>query len=308
MASDATSSTLPAGSAERVVAVPVAELRRRPDHRGECVTECPIGSRLHVLDDRDEARWLHVRCPDGYRAWIRSWATVPFDRRRHLGGLYVRAANAAVRNRPDRRASIVSPIPMGGRLVPRAARGKGRWRAVLLPDGRTGWIAREEIDSDALPQEGGFWGPCGARETRPDGSDFARASVARSISRARDLLGVPYRWGGVTSWGIDCSGLVRLVLGLEGIPIPRDAGDQYRAVERWRCATAPGSLRAGDLVFFGSPLGSVDHVGFGLGGRPGRFIHASGTVRISGLNRRDRLFELALRERVQAIIRPPYGP
>jgi peptidoglycan DL-endopeptidase CwlO len=80
------------------------------------------------------------------------------------------------------------------------------------------------------------------------------------VGIARKYLGVNYRWGGTDpGTGLDCSGLTRLVYGQVGIRLPRTSADQART------GTPVASLaaaRAGDLVFFGSP---VHHVGIYLG-------------------------------------------
>lgn len=300
------SSTRQAASTERIVSAPLADLRRRPDHRSECVSECPMGSRLLVLEARDGGRWLRVLAPDGYRAWIRSWATVGRSHRVAARGLTVRAVAAAVRSRPERSAPVVCPVPMSARLGAGGVR--GAWRAVLTPNGAKGWIERSAVEDDGVAESAGIWGPCSPRGPRPNPDSISRATVDRCVARAMAILGAPYRWGGVTPWGIDCSGLIRLILGLEGVGLPRDAGKQRESLAEWERPVSPAAIRAGDLVFFGARAGVIDHVGFGIGGRPGRFIHSSGWVRISGLNGRDPMFDSTLRGRVRAVIRLPFAP
>jgi len=98
----------------------------------------------------------------------------------------------------------------------------------------------------------------------------------RAATYARSFVGVPYRWGGSSPGGFDCSGLVRYVYRQFGVDLPHSSYADFnlgRRVGRW-------ALQPGDLVFF-SGLG---HVGMYVG--DGRFIHAphSGTrVQISRL-------------------------
>lgn len=86
------------------------------------------------------------------------------------------------------------------------------------------------------------------------------------IRLAKDRLGVPYRRGGTTPQGFDCSGFVRYVYRLAGYPLPRTTGQMYRQL---RPVSDP---RPGELLFFDTEGRGITHVAIWLGN--GRFIHA----------------------------------
>ena len=85
-------------------------------------------------------------------------------------------------------------------------------------------------------------------------------------------LGVPYRYGGSTTDGFDCSGLVHYAYSKAGKSIPRTTAGQWRGLR----PVAANSLRVGDILFFNIE-GKVSHVGLYLGSR--RFVHAPSTGR-----------------------------
>jgi cell wall-associated NlpC family hydrolase len=94
---------------------------------------------------------------------------------------------------------------------------------------------------------------------------------------AARYLGVPYRWGGASPAGFDCSGLVAYVYAQLGITLPHYTVAQYAL----GVAVARDQLQPGDLVFFDG----LGHVGIYIGG--GQFIHAPHTgdvVRVSSLS------------------------
>jgi cell wall-associated NlpC family hydrolase len=94
---------------------------------------------------------------------------------------------------------------------------------------------------------------------------------------AARYLGVPYRWGGESPTGFDCSGLVAYVYAQLGISLPHYTVAQYAL----GVAVARDQLQPGDLVFFDG----LGHVGIYIGG--GQFIHAPHTgdvVRVSSLS------------------------
>ena len=87
------------------------------------------------------------------------------------------------------------------------------------------------------------------------------------------MLNVPYRFGGSTLRGIDCSAYVQRVFGLMDVPIPRTAREQYAVGER----IGRDDIQVGDLVFFRTYASFPSHVGIYLG--ENLFIHASSMVR-----------------------------
>ena len=119
-------------------------------------------------------------------------------------------------------------------------------------------------------------------EMREMGAESAVLRIARRDATLRDdapnWLGIPYRWGGTTRRGIDCSAFVQQYVRENlGIELPRaTAGQQYEGVP-----VEQDQLQAGDLVFFRRR--GVRHVGVYLS--EGDFIHASSSrgVTISNL-------------------------
>lgn len=87
---------------------------------------------------------------------------------------------------------------------------------------------------------------------------------ARAMRIAARELGTPYRYGGISPRGFDCSGLVAYVYGKLGVDLPHNAAAQYA----YGRPVSPGHLRPGDLVFFHG----LGHVGLYLG--RGKIIHA----------------------------------
>jgi hypothetical protein len=110
----------------------------------------------------------------------------------------------------------------------------------------------------------------------PLASQAGVVNIGRGIvEQAKRFLDLPYLWGGVSSYGFDCSGLAHAMHRYFGISIPRDASDQAKQgtpVERKQ-------LEAGDLVFFAHEegKGSIHHVGIYAGDN--QMIHSPETTK-----------------------------
>ena len=101
--------------------------------------------------------------------------------------------------------------------------------------------------------------------------DAPPLTIPETIELAHRFLGLPYTWGGTSSYGYDCSGFTQMLLRRRGILMPRDAHPQAHW-ERME-TVEPAALRPGDLLFFGEKGGRITHTGMYLGA--GKFIHAT---------------------------------
>ena len=127
------------------------------------------------------------------------------------------------------------------------------------------FIAGGCASSRLVPQQ-----PGGPRERESVNAPLEAEPSAgeKVVSIAAAFLGKPYRFGGDNPNGFDCSGLVFYSFERLGVKVPRTAADQRKAAERVKRS----NLEPGDLVFFRSSRGRIDHVGIYAGN--GKFIHA----------------------------------
>lgn len=90
------------------------------------------------------------------------------------------------------------------------------------------------------------------------------------VQHALSLLGSPYRRGGTTARGFDCSGFTTVLFARQGISLPRTAAEQFQ----YGVPVAADELAPGDLVFFRDTYKrGISHVGIYIG--EGRFVHAA---------------------------------
>ncbi len=141
------------------------------------------------------------------------------------------------------------------------------WARVQLADGRAGYMRNQFLSEKKFSQAGAWLDELPQAEIA-DENAFRRAVA----DTAKTYLGVQYRWGGKTTAGIDCSGLVSVSYMLNGILIYRDAkimdGFPLKEIKK-------EEMKVGDLLFF------PGHVAMYLG--DGLYVHSTGKIGSGGV-------------------------
>jgi hypothetical protein len=225
----------------------VAPVSREPNLRSEQVTQFVLGETARVLESQGE--WRRVRLDgDRYEGWVHRGYALETDHEIARG--WRESATAWSEG------AVVEVD--GGTLVRLPVRARVGLSAprVNLPDGRQGTVI--------------------AGQVTPHARVVARASASSpELWALRAFAGTPYQWGGVTPWGVDCSGLVQTTFLARGISLPRDAANQAEmGIE-----IATGEHRPGDLLFFSERGDRITHVAFA--GPSDTLVHS--TVACGGL-------------------------
>jgi cell wall-associated NlpC family hydrolase len=199
---------------------PQAPVRREPSHDAPLDTEALHGERVTVYDENGEGWYWGQLCSDGYVGWIPANALRP-------PGPPPTHRVAALRTFvfPGRsiKAPPVDALSLGSRVAVRTLQRDDTRELTDLASGL------------CIPTR--HLAPVASREP-----DF--------VAVAERFVGVPYLWGGKTSLGIDCSGLVQTALTASCVACPRDSDMQEHALGVPLPTDDLARLRRGDLIFW----------------------------------------------------------
>jgi cell wall-associated NlpC family hydrolase len=237
---------------------PVVSMREHPTHSASVVSQTIFGEEVGV--EKEQAGWTYITTPDGYNGWVESntvaQTELPYDTSTTISRL---AAHVyAVK---DTEYGPVKTLPYGSKVhIDNAS--DTRWAKVSLPDGSEGYIQNGDIALEASLRD-----------------------KADLVAFSQRFLGLPYTWGGRSSFGYDCSGFIQMLYSQIGIDLQRDSKQQILD-ERFLTVDL-SNLEPGDLIFFGKADKRIGHVGMYIG--DDKFIHTSARecrpwLRISSLS------------------------
>jgi len=246
-----------------VVLQPVANMYSRPSRDADVVSQTIYGSNVFILEEQEG--WAHIRTADEYTGWTPlPWllkgkpyaASGKFAEVQSLFAHIYREASVT-RHEP----LLTAPFETRLELVATPDSG-AKWLQVRLPDDRSGWIQAGDVSLDPR-----------------------KLTISETLEFARRFLGLPYTWGGTSSYGYDCSGFSQMLGRRRGILMPRDAQPQAEWIGVLPVESKE-DLQSGDLLYFGSSPNKITHTGIYMG--QGRFInattHETPMVRIDDLN------------------------
>lgn len=241
-------------AADGVVVKPVADMHSGPREDSDVVSQAVFGSPLRLLEEK--GGWANVRTDDDYRGWMKRedlYPLPPGAKPYAASGRMARVTSlfANLYREPDvTKHKPLLTVPFEARLevASESENGENRWVEVRLPDGTRAWVQDGDVSLA-----------------------FEPLGIPESVTLARRFLGLPYLWGGTSTFGFDCSGFTQMLIRRRGRIMPRDAAPQ--SLWDGSMPVDRSALQPGDLLYFGGSADKITHTGMYVGN--GEFIHAT---------------------------------
>ena len=237
------------------VNAPVINMYSGASVDADVTSQSIYGTTVKVLQTREG--WTKIQTPDEYTGWVQTAGLHTNKPGEHLYAsqgkiAQVQSLFSNIYREPDltkHQPVLVLPFETKLEVVQEQGGAEGRWLQVRLVDDRAAWIQRGDLNFH--PEQ--------------------KLSVPEMIALSKKFLGLPYLWGGTSSFGYDCSGFTQMLCRKRGYSLPRDAGPQAH----WSgvMPVEKAQLQPGDLLYFGKNENKITHTGMYIG--DGQFIHAT---------------------------------
>lgn len=219
------------------VRVPIAPLKRKPDPASGLDSQALLGELVRVFDQTEDG-WAWVQLEqDGYVGYMPLGMLGPMAGENSGDPTHwVSAPRTFVYPGPDLKFPAATFLSLGAGLrLGESVETRGTiYRKCLnlpTPSGEHGWIVEQHV-----------------REKTDKADDY--------VALAQGLIGSPYLWGGKSSLGLDCSGLVQLALECCGMECLRDASMQETSLgEDLDISNGIPELQRGDFIFWPGHIG-----------------------------------------------------
>lgn len=234
------------------VASPVVNMRESPKESAPIVSQAYFSEEINVIEKMSD--WIKIETViDHYQGWITLGKICKkeefFSENPLKKFVKVNRCMAHLYDVPDTIYGPIMTLPFESLLemIDLEEDSNSRWIKVILEQ-REMFIQRGDVtfNLDYLSQD-------------------------QLASFSFQFLGLPYTWGGRSSFGYDCSGFVQMLYRQTGVYLPRDSKDQAQ----WDGfkVISTDDLAPGDLIFFGLNESKIQHVGMYVG--KNQFIHAT---------------------------------
>lgn len=235
------------------VNAPYATMREWPTESAEVVSQGYFSEQVNVLEEKEG--WTKIVTQvDGYQGWVKSeqlshQADAFLDNKTLIAR--VKRCMAHFYHVKDTIYGPVLTLPFDSLLKVEDDH-DNRWIKVVTVGGQEGYIQRGDVEI-SFSREG--------KKLTPE----------EMVAFSMQFLGLPYTWGGRSSFGYDCSGFAQMLYRQMGFYIPRNSREQFKW-EGFKQISIE-ELTVGDLIFFGPSEAHIGHVGVYIGSN--QFIHST---------------------------------
>jgi len=237
----------------KTIRTPLANLYKNHSFKSEQVSQALMGENVKVLDSYDS--WYKIEQWDYYESWVHSFYLVDYLEKSNDMYFFDNHTNELICDSGEKVF-----VPFG----------------VSLPKLKFD----KNIVTVLMPSR------CTAQYIIPDSKIF-NSKVDRLIYNASKFTGVHYHWGGISTFGCDCSGFVQTLYKSISIELPRDSSMQFNQSHE----ISLENVSSGDLLFF-SEKNKINHVAIAKDNS--KIIHCSGYVKEESIDSRHINFNASL--------------